>query len=72
MYHYDVNFIRGHPVKDCIAATLKDARGRLHRLFGRVGIPPNVWVMNNKCSEDLVTALGKNNTKYQLVTSYFQ
>ena len=66
-YHYDANCIIGHPVKDRKAPTLTKAWEHLHDEFKKVGVAPDVWVLDNEVSNDLKTAFNDQNTKFQLV-----
>ena len=69
-YHYDANSIIGIPVKNRTAAVLTDAWQQLHCIFSKAGVAPDMWVMDNEISDDLIKAMENNNTTYQLVTPY--
>ena len=66
MYDYDSNAILAKPVKNRQAAVLKEA---FMELFGRLkqtGTAPSFYILDNECSNDLKSALSKNNIKFQL------
>ena len=66
-FHYDANSIIAHPVKNRKGPTLIQAWEHLHHTFGKAGVAPDVWILDNEISYDLKTAFDINNTKFQLV-----
>ena len=66
-YHYDANYIHAIPVKNRTAGVLTNAWKTLHRIFSKVGTPPEVWVLDNEVSAELKQAFDHNTTTYQLV-----
>ena len=66
-YHHNANCILAHPVQDRKAPTLIKAWEHLHRTFAKAGVAPDVWVLDNKVSQNLKNAFDDNQTKFQLV-----
>ena len=66
-YHYDANCILGHPVKNRSAQTLTAAWEHLHKEFSKAGTAPDVWVLDNECSNELKRAFERHNVEFQLV-----
>ena len=66
-YHYDANFIYGMPIKNRKATTLATAWSQIHDIFTAAGVAPNVYVMDNEISNDLLAALDEKTVDYQLV-----
>ena len=66
-YHYDANCILGHPVTNQTAPVLTKAWEHLQSQFGKAGVAPEVWVLDNEISKELTEAFTKQDTAYQLV-----
>ena len=66
-YHYDSNCILGHPVKNRTGPVLTKAWQHMQEQFGKAGVAPEVWILDNEISTDLTNSFKDNKTKYQLV-----
>ena len=51
-YHYDANCILGMPIKSRAASNIVDAWKKLHKIFSRAGVAPDVYVMDNEVSQE--------------------
>ena len=66
-YHFDANYILGHPVRDRTASAIKKAWEHMHHEFSKAGAAPSTWVLDNEVSAELKQAFAKQNVSYQLV-----
>ena len=66
-YHYNGNYILGHLVKNRTSFELTKAWQHLQTEFGKAGVAPEVWVLDNEISNDLKQSFKINQTNYQLV-----
>ena len=66
-YHQDANAILVEPLINRQAQTIVTAWSTLNACFKLSGMKPSTWVMDNKCSSDLKSALNKEEIHWQLV-----
>ena len=66
-YHYDVNCIIGHPVRNRKAPTLTKSWQHIHNGFSKAGVELDVWVLDNEILHDLKMAFKEEDTAFQLV-----
>ena len=66
-YHFDANYIIGHPVRDRTAGSLTKAWEHIHQEFERAGAAPETWVLDNEFSTEMKKAFTKHDVSYQLV-----
>ena len=66
MYDYDANAILCEPLKNRQAKTIMMAWTHLHQRLTKHGHETKNFILDNKCSGDLKSALQKNNKKYEL------
>ena len=65
-YHFNGNAILAAPIKDRSAQSLTKAWESIHKMFIPSNNIPNIYVLDNEKSTDLINAFIKNNVKYQL------
>ena len=66
-YHFDGNLVMGKALKNRRAETITATWQAMHTMFSVAGVAPNTYVMDNEISQEFITALTQNETKYQLV-----
>ena len=66
-YHPDSNAILAKAVKDRTSSTLTSAWEQLHSRFQKAGVAPKTYVLDNECSQDLLTAFEKEKVSHQFV-----
>lgn len=66
-YNFDANHIRGVPLKNREATTIKQAYEQLHEYFEKGGVKPSTWILDNEFSNELKVAFQKSEVNYQLV-----
>ena len=65
-YHYNANAILALPLKDRNAATLTKAWTTMHKMFQKSTNAPNVYILDNEISNDLISAFKVNNVQFQV------
>ena len=66
-YHYDGNTILATPLKDRSATSLTNAWKTMHTTFNESTEAPNIYVLDNEKSNELINAFTIHNVSYQLV-----
>ena len=66
-YSYDVNGILAKPINNRSAVSITAAWKHMHRRLHIARVKPEVWILDNKASKLLKSAMNVNNTTYQLV-----
>jgi hypothetical protein len=66
-YHYDSNAILVTPLKNRTAGEITNGWAIINNQLMKAGMKPNTYVLDNEVSEELTTAMHKNNIQYQLV-----
>ena len=66
-YYYGANCILAQSVKNRTVTALTEAWQILHNKWTKVGVAPDVWVLDNEKSKTLIEGYEKNNVQYQLV-----
>jgi hypothetical protein len=67
IYDHDSNAILVEPLKNKMAAEIKQGWFKIHARLATHGNTPLVYVMDNEASADLKSSLQKNKITYQLV-----
>ena len=57
----------GKALKNRRAETITATWQAMHTMLSVAGVAPNTYVMDNEISQEFITALTQNETKYQLV-----
>ena len=65
-YHVDSNTIIDTPVKNRQANTLKQVWLDLHNQFTVSTSTPNIWILDNETSADLLFTMVKHKVQFQL------
>ena len=69
-YHYDGNYIHGMPLKDRRGQSITEAWSELNAIFKKAGVAPEMYVLDNETSSELMQAFDDESITYQLVTPY--
>ena len=69
-YHYDGNYIHGIPLKDRRGQSISNAWQQLNNVFKKSGVMPEMYVLDNETSKELIEAFNNEHITYQLVTPY--
>ena len=66
LYDYDGNAILTQPIKNRQAATIHNAWFSLHQILQLSGNAPNLYIMDNKASNDIKYSMTKHKISFQL------
>ena len=69
-YHYDGNAILATAIKDRTAQSLTNAWETIHKELDSSGNSPNIYVLDNEKSSEIIEAFNKYDVKYQLAPPY--
>jgi hypothetical protein len=69
-YHYDGNAILATATKDRTAQSLTNAWESIHKQLESSGNSPDIYVLDNEKSSEIIEAFNKYNVKYQLAPPY--
>jgi hypothetical protein len=67
LYHTDTNSIHTVAIPNRLAGTIRDAWEATHKMLIHQGHPPELYVLDNECSDDLKKAFLKYNVQFQRV-----
>ena len=67
VYSYDANGILVEPLKNRNAETIVQGWTNIHERLRRPSAGPNLYIMDNECSNELKAAFGEVKVDYQLV-----
>ena len=69
-YHYDGNAILATATKDRTAQSLTNAWQEIHDQLEASGNKPDIYILDNEKSNEIIEAFNRNNVKYQLCPPY--
>lgn len=67
LYDYDANAILAEPIKNRNVSTIKQAWTKIHSRLKMSGNKPELYIMDNECSNDLKKSLAEESCSFQLV-----
>jgi hypothetical protein len=67
LYHQGTNSIHADAIPNCKAASIRNAWEQTHKMLVYQGHPPDLQILDNKCSQDLKDAFAKYNIQFQRV-----
>jgi len=67
VYYYDRNYIHSIPVKNRKGTTIITTWKELNDLFKSSGVAPEIYILDNEISKDLLDAFKKEKIVHQLV-----
>ena len=63
-YYYDANHIRAILIKNRRGLTITEVWEELYKIFAKVGISPNTYVLDNKVLKDLLETFKRYNINH--------
>ena len=67
LYHHDSNWIHAEPIPKRQAASIRDTWIKAHKTLASQGHAPNLHILDNECSQDLIDSFTKYNVSFQRV-----
>jgi hypothetical protein len=66
LYDFDSNSIHATPIESRLKGDLVKGYQTMYNDLNRAGIRPILHQLDNECSQEMITAIKANGTKYQL------
>ena len=70
VYDYDTNSILAEPLQSRAAAVIRKGWEKLNLVLSKSGRKPELYILDNECSNELKHAMLKNNITFQRVPPY--